>query len=306
MRHRAAISRVRLASTACVIMAIVNAVWIVRAASADAVATCTIDGGSANFGGTNGVVINGNCVQFNAAGGGAKVVDSKTFDCGRVTRASDVLGRWNPECGSPKPCSMTDPTDPTKQIPTDTYATMQKAADGTWSIVASFWCPSNATPMPDAGAIRDQVIKLLPAVPVGVIHPHLSLVNVQEILWAPTTATKDLGTVTVITTPVRVKLAFEHADWDFGDNTTATTTQPGKIYHPEDPCPTAQCPDYFGHTYTNTGPKTITLTITWTGQYSTNNGQTWTTITGGPLTSPTTTATITLHQARAVLINPDH
>jgi hypothetical protein len=201
---------------------------------------------------------------------------------------------------------MTDPANPTTPaVATDTFATLSQAQGGTWTL-ASLWCPTKATPIPDAGAIRDQVIKLLPTIPVGIVTGHLSLVNVQEILWTPTDASRDLGAIHVIGQPVRVRLTFDHADWDFGDSSTASSDQPGKVYHPDIPCATGQCPDYFGHTYTTTGPMKITMTATWAGQYSLDNGAHWTTITGGPLTGPTSTTTITVKQARAELINPDH
>lgn len=197
---------------------------------------------------------------------------------------------------------MPDPADPARQIPSDTYATVQLGPDGKPTVALSFWCPGAATPLPDAGAIRDQVVKLLPVVPVGIVTGHLSLVNIQEIVWTPTPVTTDLGRITVVGTPVHIRLTFDHTTWDYGDGSPVeTSTVPGKAYNPKLPCATKQCPDYLGHTYTSTGPMTIRMTPTWTGQYSLDD-TTWTTITGGPLTGQTATADITLKQARAVLV----
>jgi hypothetical protein len=198
---------------------------------------------------------------------------------------------------------MADPTNPTMRIATDTYATLQQDASGAWTVV-SFWCPSQAKPIPDAGAVRDQVVRLLPKIPIGIVAGHLSLVNVQEILWTPTAKTRELGTVSVVGQPVRVRITFAEADWDFGDGAATTTDQPGKVYHPDVPCATAQCPDYLGHTYRTTGPMTIRMTVHWNGQYSLDSGATWTAITGGDLPGQTSAAAIIVKQARAMLINP--
>jgi hypothetical protein len=151
--------------------------------------------------------------------------------------------------------------------------------------------------------VREQIVKRLPAIPVGMLK-HLSLVNVEDLMWTPTPAVRDLGTITVIGQPVRVRLDFDHADWSFGDNTTAQPDTPGKVYDPAAPCATKQCPDYFGHTYLTRGPRTITMTINWKAQYSLNNGTTWTTITGGPIPGPTTNTTITVKEAYTILIDP--
>jgi len=132
------------------------------------------------------------------------------------------------------------------------------------------------------------------------------LVNVQEILWAPTTPQRDLGTVSVVGQPVTLRVTAEQAAWDFGDGSTDTTTDLGKPYDHTHPCATKQCPDYYGHTYTTRGPQTITLTMTWTGQYSLDHGTTWTTIAGGPLTGAAATATITTKEARTILIPDQH
>lgn len=56
--------------------------------------------------------------------------------------------------------------------------------------------------------------------------------------------------VDVVVTPVEY-------EWDFGDGSTLTTTEPGRPYPAFD----------LTHVYTELGARTITLTTTWTGRY---------------------------------------
>ena len=98
---------------------------------------------------------------------------------------------------------------------------------------------------------------------------------------------------------VQLRIHLDYAHWGFGDGTTATLTTAGKPYDPTgDPCRTAQCPDYYGHTYTRTGRMTITLTVSWRAQYRLTGG-TWTDI-DGPVTGPTSQHVLTVKEARGV------
>jgi hypothetical protein len=90
--------------------------------------------------------------------------------------------------------------------------------------------------------------------------------------------------------------------WDFGDHSTDTTDGPGKAYTNADPCRTAQCPSYFGHTYARTGHVTVTANLTWTGQFRVDNGA-WQAI-PGTVAAPATSETIRVKEARGVLV-PD-
>jgi len=99
---------------------------------------------------------------------------------------------------------------------------------------------------------------------------------------------------------------MHHATWTFGDAATDTTSGPGTAYDPtRNPCRSAQCPGYYGHTYTTTGSHTITLTIAWHATYSLD-GSTWTDVDPAPLTGPTATTAITVRLARAVLVPDPH
>jgi hypothetical protein len=197
--------------------------------------------------------------------------------------------------------------DPGVQI--SAYAIQQQdPATGAWT-TTSFWCPHAAVPAaaPNAASLRDQVLRLLPTIAVGTTARTATLVNVQTLLWADTSARRDLGTVVLLNQPVRLRVDLHHASWDFGDGHADTTTGPGKAYDADaDPCSSVTCSRYYGHTYTITGPMTITLTVTWTATYSLD-GATWQIVDAGPITGPADTRTITARQARGVLVaDPDH
>jgi hypothetical protein len=92
-------------------------------------------------------------------------------------------------------------------------------------------------------------------------------------------------------------------DWDFGDGTKATATTPGRAYDPADPCRTARCPGYWGHVYTVTGAMHLSAQVTWSGQFRVAGGA-WEDI-AGTVTGPRQTTTLTVKQARGVLVPDD-
>jgi hypothetical protein len=279
--------------------------------------SCSIDSGDTGVGGTAGVIVGGVCIPITThssdpAGGqsagngrGEPAVVTRHVDCGHIATEPGGITKW--DCtGSPKACSRPNPDVPGGLLPVETMGTEQQDPSDptTWTLIST-WCPTEAPPpppMPTTAQLRDEVIRLLPHVPVGWIGPHLSLVNVQEILWTPTTNERNLGTVTIVGRPVALRIRLAHTNWTFGDGTTDTTTDLGQPYDQTHPCPTKQCPGYYGHTYTTAGPHTIGLSVTWTADFSLDGGTTWTTIAGGPITGPTANATITLKQARAILV----
>jgi hypothetical protein len=187
----------------------------------------------------------------------------------------------------------------------NTFATLVQQ-NGTW-VLQQTWCPAAANPIPTTQALRQQVLRLLPTVQIGSAWTTRALVNAQTILWAQTDAHRSLGTVTVVGRQVGLRIDFDHATWNFGDNAVDTTTEPGRAYSQSDPCNTAQCPGYYGHTYQGTGPVTITLTVAWHAQFSLDNGNTWTDVDPAPLTGPAATHDLTVVQARGVLVpDPGH
>ena len=216
--------------------------------------------------------------------------------------AANSAGVWNPRCGAnPLYCYGTDPK---------TGARTQDPAYGTITIIngraspPTVWCPNDGAPALTMAAIRQEALRLLPKVQIGSAWPVRALVNAQTILWAVTDPNRTLGAVTVVGRRVALRLGFDHATWNFGDGHTDTTSEPGRVYQVSDDCNTAQCPGYYGHTYTDTGHVTITLTVSWNAQYSLDNGATWTDIGPGALTGPAVTHPLQLVQARGVLV-PD-
>jgi hypothetical protein len=218
----------------------------------------------------------------------------KTILCGFPSSADN--GFWNPQCGAPRDC----PKGPA-------FATFIEQ-NGKWVLLDS-WCAGDpATPQQPVlttAALREQVLRLLPTVQIGSAWATRALVNAEAVLWAETRPDRGLGTVTVVGQPVALRIGFDHADWSFGDGTTDTTSDPGKPYSKADPCGTAQCADYYGHTYRDTGAVTISLTVAWHAQFSLDGGATWTDVDPAPLTGPAATHDLDIVQARGVLVqNP--
>jgi hypothetical protein len=173
--------------------------------------------------------------------------------------------------------------------------------DGSWS-VSSFNC--SASTKVSAGGIPDQVIRqeaqrLAPHPAVRVVTPN-TLVNIEIVLWLDAKAEAALTPATLLGHHVTITLGIDQIDWTFGDGITAETRSPERAYDNADPCNTVQCADYWGHTYTTTGTKTIAATITWAGSYRVDNGPAQP-ITG-TITSRATPTTITVREARGVLI----
>ncbi len=154
---------------------------------------------------------------------------TKVVDCGRPSSKSNAL--WQPSCGAPQFCYDTV-TDPKKKTPEDAYATFVQA-NGRW-VLQSVWCPATAQPIPTTQALREQVLRLLPSVQIGSAWTHRALVNAETILWADTGASRTLRTVNVVGRRVHLRIAFDHANWNFGDQHTDTTTDPGKPYSKTD------------------------------------------------------------------------
>ena len=261
---------------------------------------CVIDSSGGTFGGTQGTVTTGTCAPVGSQGPSAtSTVRTQVIDCGLVS--SQDNGLWDKRCGAPKVCF--DPvTDPQHKRPEHTYATLVESA-GRW-VLQSVWCPASAQPVPTTQALREQVLRLLPHVPIGSAWTTRALVNAQAIVWAATPPDRSLGTVTVVGRRVALRIGFDHASWDFGEGTTDSVTEPGKPYDRANPCATAQCPGYYGHTYRDTGKVTITLNVAWHAQFSLDNGTTWTDVDTVPLTGPRTSHDLQIVQARGILVPP--
>lgn len=161
-----------------------------------------------------------------------------------------------------------------------------------------------ARPQLTAAMVRDEAEKLLPHPMIGSAPPgHVTLVNIETVLWLATSSERRLGTVNLLGRRVDIRAHIERVAWDFGDDSSMTTDGLGTAYTNAHPCRTKQCPGYFGHTYADTGTMTITADLTWTGQFRVDGGG-WQTI-PGTVTAAATSTTIEVKEARGVLVpNP--
>jgi hypothetical protein len=164
--------------------------------------------------------------------------------------------------------------------------------------------PRQARPQVTPEMARAEAEKLLPHPEIGTAPAGgVSLVNIETVLWVDTKPEVTLGTVTLLGYRVTLRAHLQRVDWSFGDQTSDTTSEPGKAYSHDDPCKTADCPDYFGHVYRQTGHLTIGAQLTWTGQFQVDGGA-WQDITG-TVTAPATDRPIHIREARGVLVeNP--
>jgi hypothetical protein len=162
--------------------------------------------------------------------------------------------------------------------------------------------PAKGRPRVTPELARAQAEKLLP-------HPHIgtapaggvTLVNIETVLWVDTAPDISLGTVRLLGYRVTLRAHLQRVAWDFGDDTTDVTSSPGKAYSHADPCTTAQCPDYFGHTYTRTGQLTIGAQLSWSGQFQVDGGP-WQDI-PGTVTAAATGTGMHVKEARGVLVD---
>lgn len=251
--------------------------------------------------------MNGVCVAIGAVVQGAPEVESRTVQClADGTAIFEGHRLTDSRCDDAVPrCTLLVEGGVTGPYPYVAYENQVRQVGSTVWVNLGFWCPQSTAPVPvpTAQDIRDQVIRLLPSVPAVTTGAN-TLVNIQTLLWADTDPHRDLGRVSVVGQPVWLRLAFDHADWDFGDGATATATQPGKAYdRTGDPCRTVSCPHYFGHTYTAPGPVTVTVRVAWRASFSLD-GSAFLPVDDAPLTGPPATAHIRVRAARGVLVAP--
>jgi hypothetical protein len=179
---------------------------------------------------------------------------------------------------------------------------VQRQANGTWDIIGSN-CQVKPGRDVTALAVREQIERLVPHPKVGVAPPGgVTLVNIQTLLWVDTAADQSLGTVTLLGHRVGLRVHVSRVEWDFGDGSTDTTAGPEPKYDPASDCHTVTCPGYWGHVYMATGARSVTATVTWTGQFQVD-GAAWQDV-AGPVTGPASTTALTVREARGVLV-PD-
>jgi hypothetical protein len=261
-------------------------------------------GDSTNGQGSTGAVVIGAkraCSGGESASGGGGP-RTRTLDCGPPQVARQARPGPGDRCGQVRNiCDVATaaklPTDPT----ITTTVTLKQEPDGSWTRDGIDCNVKTATPHITALLVREQARKLVPHPGIGIAPPGgTTLVNIQTLLWLNTPANQRLGTLTLLGHRVTIHVHIERIDWTFGDGHTDTTTSPQRKYDPADGCHAVTCPGYWGHTYTSTGTMTIAATITWTGRYQVDGGPPLDI--AGTVTSPATNTTVTVHQARGILV----
>ena len=199
-------------------------------------------------------------------------------------------------CDVPAPAQVPDP-------PQYNYVIVTTYADGTRLLTPVCGVtPGKARAQVTAEMARAEAEKLLPHPKIGTAPAGgVSLVNIETVLWVDTKPDPTLGTVTLLGYRVTLRAHLERVDWSFGDQSSETTSGPGKAYTKDDPCTTAQCPDYFGHVYRNTGHLTIGAQLTWTGQFQVDGGALQDI--AGAVTAPAAGQPIHIREARGVLVD---
>ena len=157
-----------------------------------------------------------------------------------------------------------------------------------WTNTGRITCraKSQARPQPVVTAADFRRLPIPPALITIQPDPAKSptLINIPTNLY--TTRSRQILVTTVLGQPVRVRATPIAYTWRYGDGTIASTRTPGGPY-----------PDLStGHTYTRPGTYTVTLTTTFTGEYSAANGP-WQPI-AGTAVIPAPTPTLTAREAR--------
>lgn len=246
-------------------------------------------------GGSRGIIMGGHCDRDRRGHGGAGGVPTPE----PPTRIRECA---NPQATPPLQACVAPPACP------DGVAWEYQRWDGAvWVPVGAVFCNHAQPPpprrrVPTVAEIRDRAVRLLPKVAIGSAPEGAGLAQTETILWATTGADRALPDVSLLGQTVHLRIHFDHASWDYGDGTTGTSTDPGTAYDDEhDPCTTAQCSDYAGHTYTTTGRVTVRLTVTWHAQYQLD-GADWQDI-PEPITGPGSTQALTIREARGVIVH---
>jgi hypothetical protein len=182
-----------------------------------------------------------------------------------------------------------------------TTATLQQQTDGSWRLVGVNCHAVSVQPQVTVAMVEEEFRKRVPSPAIGVAPQGDTLVNIETVLWVNTAADQALATVTLVGHRVDLHIRLAEVDWTFGDGTRDFTTSPERPYSTAHPCTTPDCAHYWGHTYTSIGAMQITATVYWTGTYRVDAGA-WQTI-PTRVAGPASTATITVHEARGVLVD---
>jgi hypothetical protein len=228
----------------------------------------------------------------------------RVVDCGAPVANGHVIKERNDLCAVTHNSCAGQPATNAAGQPLTTQVTQFQQTDGTWGPATSNCSVvAGAAPGLDPGAVQAQFATLVPHSRVMAAPPTgRAIVNIESLFWVDTPPQRELGTSPLLGHQVTITATVQSVRWSVGDGATSTASTPGRPYTSTDHCDTKQCPDWFGHTYTSTGPMTVSAAVTWTGRYS---------VDGGPLlqipgavTAAPSTFSVQAYEARAVLV-PD-
>jgi hypothetical protein len=225
--------------------------------------------------------------------GGSPVL---VVDCGYATPTDDHT-YWNKQCGPTGfPCPAV-PGNPNPHQFMTVFALTQPP------VPIAAWCAGATNPMPSAAALRDEVVRLLRPPPIGVSpSTGTGLVNLKTLFWIATQPEVNLGRARLVGFPVELRVHYLRAEFDFGDRTSGTLApDPGTPYDRAADC--GRCLDRFGHDYTEPGRVTVAARVYWQAQFRVGN-RAWVTIPGEVTATQPSTTTLTIRQARSILVSP--
>ena len=256
------------------------------------------DDGDPSFGGSYGgsdVHVGGQTDtngHTSAATGASDGPATRTLTC-------NLSGAVSAACQGAADACLRPPLAP----PTNAVVTQEQQPDGSWrqTGVDCDGDGANDALAVTAAMVRQEVVRLLPPVAVGVAPANgPTLVNFETIFWSPTPAQRELGPVTILGQRVAITIRFDHATYDYGDGTTETVDGPGAAWTPE-VCSTAQCPTLQGHTYTEPAASvTARSTVTWTATFTVGNGAAQPI--PGTVDGPTSAHTLQVLEGRSVIV----
>jgi hypothetical protein len=231
------------------------------------------------------------------------VVRTTVSDCGPSGTGHTQLPVGNNVCAIVwLQCEAAPSVEPPKPTITDQLIQTTYADGHIDQDVACRVASTNQRPQVTPEMARAQAEKLLPHPEIGTAPTGgATLVNIETVLWVKTDGDLTLGTVTLLGHRVTLRAHLERVHWNFGDESTDTVAGPGPPYTHGNPCRTADCPNYFGHTYRRTGPVAIEAELTWTGQFQVDGGA-WQDI-PGIVTAPATSQPMRVKEARGVLVD---
>jgi hypothetical protein len=125
-----------------------------------------------------------------------------------------------------------------------------------------------------------------------VVQPGTGRALVNLPLVAHAEPVTDTWSPTLLGAPVTIRATPTSYSWDFGDGAPPVVTDHAGAPYPDHAAE---------HTYLTTGDRTITLTTTYTGQYSLDSGATWLPV-PGTATATSPPVPVRLVEARAQLV----